>query len=307
MNRKLIWAAAAPPCLILISAIVLLSGSTSTEPDAQPPVTTQSHPVETGPAAPLAATDVLVVNQGEPFDSLPDPPEIPTADPSTFDAEGILNAPIEELILADDRGELVVQTMTDAVPVSPLLSGISVGIRGTGEPMALAELDVDSLLHDSHEDESDPDDTPEESTVGTVPADSDDDSDGAKKDDDEKDDDNHVRITVALIEPKGDAVKPLDEVIVRSRTKGLKRAFVLVRARQKDAPWWVQEEAIRNGYYFRSRAQFGNAKTLDGTRFRMVIAFTGEDDEVPEAGVFFHDIPLSYTLSQEFDVIVDKD
>ena len=236
-------------------------------------------------------------------------------------AIGHLNTPIEELILADDRGELTVQTMTDAVPMSPLLSGISVDLPGTGETVALAELDIDSMIRESRDGESQTGDMPEESTVGTVPdglgdepdmtskqPDKNGDNDGQdKKQGGEKEDDDHVRVTVALINPKGDAVKPLDEVMIRSRAKGLKRAFVMVRARQKDAPWWIQEEAIRNGYYFRSRAQFGNAKTLDGTRFRMVIAFTGEDDEVPEAGVFFHDIPLSYTLSQEFDVILNKD
>ena len=303
MNRKLIWAAAAPTFLILLSGLFLLNGCASTESEATSTVAPQQRAVDDGPVEEIVVEPSVASDQ-EPFDPLPQiAVESSAVEPTTIDAEAILTAPIADLILADDRGEL--QTMTDAGPVSPLLSGVSVGVPGVGEPVALAELDVDSLLRESPDEES-----LEEATVGTVPENS---SKKTGKDakpkvngkDDE--DDKHVRVTVALIEPKGEAVKPLDEIIIRSRAKGLRRAFVLVRARQKDAPWWVQEEAIRNGYYFRSRAQFGNAKTLDGTRFEMVFAFTGEDDEVPESGVFFHDIPLRFTLSQEFEVTLDKE
>lgn len=129
---------------------------------------------------------------------------------------------------------------------------------------------------------------------------------GAKKLDEEED--NRERIEVSLIRPQENVVKSLAEIIVRTRAKGLKRSFVLVRARQKDAPWWVQDEAVRQGgTYFRSRAQFGNAKTLDGARFRMVVAFATGKDDVPEAGVFFDEIPLKYLLSQEFDMTLNRD
>lgn len=317
MNRKLIWAAAVPTFCILISGIVLLSGTQPHQKEQpasiEPPRAVKEIPITAQQPAPTQS----VSTEADPFE----PVEFEPFDPAFTESaprnvDDILNTPIEDLILADNGFRTGTQSAPDAAARSPLLSGISIGLPGNGEPLALAELDIDSLLGDAVRGTSQPDAEAEESTVGTIPdhaGDKPDDADvnaegtaagaGDKKDDDEG---KHDRITVSLIKPKGEAVRPQDEVIVRSRAKGLTRAFVMVRARQKDAPWWVQQEAIRNGAYFRARAQFGNAKTLDGTRFRMVVAFAAEKDEVPEAGVFFHDIPLNYTLSEEFDVTLNK-
>ena len=115
------------------------------------------------------------------------------------------------------------------------------------------------------------------------------------------------RIEVSLIRPRHHVVNSLDDVIVRTRIKGLKRAFVLVRVRQKGSLWWVHDEAVRQkGTYFRSRARFGNAKTHDGVRFCIVVAFTREDEDVPEAGESFDEIPVNYLLSQEFCVTLNR-
>ena len=87
----------------------------------------------------------------------------------------------------------------------------------------------------------------------------------------------------------------------------MKRAFVLVRVRQKGSLWWVQDEAVRQkGTYFRSRARFGNAKTQNGVRFCIIVAFTRGDEDVPEAEESFAELPSNYWLSQEFRVTLNR-
>ena len=344
MERKLILATVALSLFMLPAAIFLLQGMTAPATRA----TVSSPESETATTNPATADLRVFTAPGLLDPAVHDAgvPAIDESD--SFDASAMLDVPIEQLILTETGPLDPADRSASSAAVRPELSGVSAGVPAEEPAVVLAELDIDALLQSeffggtqSDSVESKPagtgNVTTAESTGGTKPDDSGTGSDtqpdkpgtlpdpdgttktvqpadkGAEPDENEvvkaeEDKEKRKRVEVTLIRPQEDIVQSMDEIIVRSRTKGMKRAFVLVRARQKDAPWWVQEEAVRQGSsYFRSRAQFGNAKTLDGTRFRMVVAFvTREEDDVPEAGVFFEEIPLAYLLSQEIDVMMKR-
>jgi hypothetical protein len=326
MKRNVIWAAAAAATTLLLLpvGVVVLEGTTAPATDTAD--SSSETVVPAGDDATAASPIVAASTSPEPFASQTDAPAFD--EPGGFDPNDILKAPIEQLITGET---FLLDPLADPVPLAPVrpeLSGVSADLPADDAPLVLAELDIDALLGDeffggtgsdsveSNAQEGTTKGTAE-STVGAGPDapdaasrtdnPADKDGDKTKKTDgkapkEEKKENEHDRIEVSLIRPKEDVVNSPNDVIIRTRAKGLKRAFVLVRARQKDAPWWVQDEAERQGGYFRSRAQFGNTKTLDGARFQIVFAFTTEEDDVPEAGEFFDEIPLNYVLSQEFNV-----
>lgn len=68
----------------------------------------------------------------------------------------------------------------------------------------------------------------------------------------------------------GDRVERVEEI--RGNLVPGQHAVVLVRCAQPNSPWWIQEEIERSGQHsFRSRARFGNEKTLPGTEFQAVV------------------------------------
>jgi len=314
MKRKLIWATATLTLIILPVGVVMIEGTTAPEIHTADSPSTSVVPATlaapTGPtvASALASPDSLVSQTDAPeWDEL-----------GGFDPHDILNAPIEQLILGETLS-LDSATAPNAIaPQRPELSGVSAGIPWDGSPLALSELDVDALLgneffggvgSDSIESKSHGENAAKASESADATG-SDEAGTGAGTqtgDSTDKGDGKRERIEVSLIRPQKRFVSSQEDVIVRTRTKGLKRAFVLVRVRQKGGLWWVQDEAVRNkSVYFRSRARFGNGETQDGVRFCVVVAFTMDDDDVPEAGESFEEIPPNYRLSQEFDVMLKR-
>lgn len=124
--------------------------------------------------------------------------------------------------------------------------------------------------------------------------------------DDEDKEDTRERTEVTLLRPKGEVVKPVDEVIVRCKTRPKLFPFVLVRSRQKSAPWWVQNNTLRQGTYVRGRAQFGNRATLDGSQFSVIVAFVEDIEDVPEPGTQMAEIPQDILISQELEFTLRK-
>ncbi len=125
------------------------------------------------------------------------------------------------------------------------------------------------------------------------------------KDGDDKEE-TRERTEVTLLRPKGEVVKPIDDVIFRCKTRQKLFPFVLVRSRQKSAPWWVQNDTLRQGTYVRGRAQFGNRATLDGSRFSVVVAFVEDIEDVPEPGTQMAEIPQDILISQELEFTLRK-
>jgi hypothetical protein len=124
--------------------------------------------------------------------------------------------------------------------------------------------------------------------------------------DDEEEEDTRERTQVTLLRPKGEIVKSIDDIIFRCRTQAKLFPFVLVRSRQKSAPWWVQNDTLRQGTYVRGRAQFGNRNTIDGSRFVVVVAFVEDMDDVPEPGTQLAEIPEGILISQELEFTLRK-
>lgn len=123
---------------------------------------------------------------------------------------------------------------------------------------------------------------------------------------DEDKEETRERTQVTLLRPKGEVVKPIDDVIFRCKTPQKLFPFVLVRSRQKSSPWWVQNDTLRQGTYVRGRAQFGNRATLDGSRFSVIVAFVEDVDDVPEPGTQFAEIPQDILISQELEFTLRK-
>jgi len=330
MKRNVIWTTAAMTLLLLPVGAIVIEGTTA--PATDPAVNSSATVV---PAADDATVDDATA--GPPTVAAPTVPDsfvsqsyIPAFDePDGFDPFDILNAPIEQLITGET---FLLDSVADPVPLAPVrpgLSGVSADPPADSSLLVLAELDIDTLLgsdffggteseSDSAKPHAENAAAPSKSSVGTEP----DAPDAATKPDspadkhtepktktnsDKQKEDDRERIEVSLIRPQHDVVNSLDHVIVRARTKGLKRAFVLVRVREKGALWWVQDEAVRQkATYFHSRAQFGNTKTQDGVRFCIVVAFTEKEEAVPEVGETFEKIPLNYRLSQEFNVMLKR-
>jgi hypothetical protein len=122
----------------------------------------------------------------------------------------------------------------------------------------------------------------------------------------EEKEDTRKRTEVTLIRPKGAVVKSIDEVIFRCRTHSKLFPYVLVRSRQKSAPWWVQNDTLRQGTYVRGRAQFGNRVTIDGSRFSLLVAFVENIEDVPEPGTRMADVPEGVLVSQELEFTLRK-
>ncbi|MGZ0172468.1 MAG: hypothetical protein ACKVHE_23255 [Planctomycetales bacterium] len=76
---------------------------------------------------------------------------------------------------------------------------------------------------------------------------------------------------------------------------------MLVRSRQKSAPWWVQSDTLRQGTYVRGRAQFGNRATIDGSRFSVLVAFVEDIEDVPEPGSQMAVVPDGVLISHELE------
>jgi len=108
------------------------------------------------------------------------------------------------------------------------------------------------------------------------------------------------RLTITVIRPKGNLVLPQDEIIGRCRDKAATGyAITLVKPAQVGASWWVQESLPRKWTYFRAKARFGNAKTEDGSRFKVVVAFLPDDVDNPDTGTQYREIPREFRLSEE--------
>lgn len=114
--------------------------------------------------------------------------------------------------------------------------------------------------------------------------------------------DSGDRLAITVIRPKQNLVLPQDEIIGRCRDKAAKGyAITLVKSTQVGASWWVQESLPRKWTYFRARARFGNAKTENGSRFRVVVAFLPDDVDIPDTGTQYREIPKEFRLSQELE------
>lgn len=110
------------------------------------------------------------------------------------------------------------------------------------------------------------------------------------------------RLAITVIRPKKNLVLPQDEIIGRCRDKAATGyAITLVKSAQVGASWWVQESLPRKWTYFRAKARFGNAKTEDGSRFKVVVAFLPDDVDIPDTGTQYREIPKEFRLSQELE------
>jgi hypothetical protein len=110
---------------------------------------------------------------------------------------------------------------------------------------------------------------------------------------------------VTIIRPRKEIVHQHEEIIGKFRgSKGV--AITLVKPAHVGASWWVQEALPRQSTYFRARAQFGNAKTVEGSRFKVVVAFLPKDMEIPETGTQMQDLPPEFLLSQELEFTLKR-
>lgn len=127
----------------------------------------------------------------------------------------------------------------------------------------------------------------------------------ADKNEDKEKVEERERIEVTIIRPRKEIVKQHEEIIGRCRASN-GTAITLVKPAHVGDSWWVQETLPRQATYFRARAQFGNAKTVEGSRFKVVVAFLPEDSDIPETGTQFLELPAEFLLSQELEFTLKR-
>lgn len=95
--------------------------------------------------------------------------------------------------------------------------------------------------------------------------------------------------------------------MLRGKLAGAGRPVVLVRA-EEDVEWWVQEPArAGEAGAFEARVRFGNDRTPDGTRFRVVVV--AADDAVAAVlapGSAHRELPAGIKASKEVQVVLQR-
>lgn len=112
-----------------------------------------------------------------------------------------------------------------------------------------------------------------------------------------------------LVRPRQDStVAPQSEVTGKVLTRGW--PIVLVRADLPECLWWAQEwaEPTSATGYFKAKVRFGNDKSKDGSRFRVVvvIAKSEEDARRYKPGASFKRIPEDLPKSTETVVVLKR-
>lgn len=117
-----------------------------------------------------------------------------------------------------------------------------------------------------------------------------------------------VVISAAVLKPQADEkVKRVTELIGRVPDK--LKPIVLIRVDDSGGLWWVQNPvAMGKGGYFKSTVRFGNDKTPDGTKFRVVVVTprSGQEASVLKAGNSLADLPSGIPRSKEITVQLER-
>ncbi|MBC8351657.1 MAG: hypothetical protein H8E66_06690 [Planctomycetes bacterium] len=123
-----------------------------------------------------------------------------------------------------------------------------------------------------------------------------------------KEDKLPVVISAAVLKPQQDEkVKRVTELI--GRVPEQLRPVILIRVDDSGGLWWVQDPvAMGKGGYFKSTVRFGNDKTPDGTKFRVVVVTprSGREAAVLKTGNSLADLPNGIPRSKEVTVQLDR-
>lgn len=121
-------------------------------------------------------------------------------------------------------------------------------------------------------------------------------------------DNGPVAISAAVLKPLPDEkVKRVTDLIGRV-PEGL-RPIVLVRVDDSGGLWWVQDPvAMGKGGYFKSAVRFGNDKTPDGTKFRLVVVTprSGQEASALKPGMSLADLPNGIPRSKLVTVELER-
>lgn len=117
---------------------------------------------------------------------------------------------------------------------------------------------------------------------------------------------DQIAAATILTPQQGDAVLAIGDLTIKTSEPG--EPVVLVRA-ELDNMWWVQQspEPMGDGF-FSSRARFGNAKTADGTKFRITVLMpkSAEQAKPFEVGAALKELPSDAPRSAEVQVILQR-
>jgi hypothetical protein len=112
-----------------------------------------------------------------------------------------------------------------------------------------------------------------------------------------------------LIRPSQDAkVEMMSEVTGKVLMRGW--PMVLVRADLPDCLWWAQQwaEPTAAAGYFKAKVRFGNDKSKDGSRFRLVVVMAKSEEDAKrfQPGSSFKDLPEELPRSAETVVVLKR-
>lgn len=120
----------------------------------------------------------------------------------------------------------------------------------------------------------------------------------------DKQEDRIEKVPDVIQYPKGQD-RVAEKMEVTGKTKPGAQPVLLVRSAEINSPWWVQPkvEFVGDGN-FRTKARFGNAKTVLGTHFRMVVMFpTPRQAQSLAVGQSLKKLPSDIPRSEEVEVI----
>ncbi|MDA0587639.1 MAG: hypothetical protein O3C17_06480 [Planctomycetota bacterium] len=333
MNRTLtIWVAGAIGVVLLPLLFITLEGLTrpqrlSAARIADSGEATTSLPTDATslPAVPVApvdfstagfsATDITEIPQESAESSRVDPTKEWPAHPSQAD-QALFAARESEFELTNSfisdigyfggatdslKGEdLVANVLSHPESPNTASDAVGVGVSGvSGTPKAPHEV----VPAPSHPKKEEAPGVAVASMTGKGPLKAQ--GDGPVKNADKEKVDERERIEITIIRPRKEIVHQHEEIIGRCRaSKGT--AITLVKPASVGDSWWVQETLPRQATYFRARAQFGNAKTVEGSRFKVVVAFLPEDSDIPDTGTQFQELPAEFLLSQELEFTLKR-
>ncbi len=125
---------------------------------------------------------------------------------------------------------------------------------------------------------------------------------------DTKKDRGPVAISAAVLKPQADEkVRRVTELI--GRVPENLRPIVLIRVDDSGGLWWVQDPvAMGKGGYFKSTVRFGNDKTPDGTKFRVVVVTprSGQEASVLKQGASLAELPSGIPRSKLVTVELER-